>query len=163
MTKQMKYKRIGLAGILTISLAGLPQFAGAADRFDRRTHYNSDGNYSDYVGEDRGRGYDNARGSHREYRNQDYRNGVDWNSSYYDSGYLDNRLRDNRYGEDYGYYRGGRSAGQSGAIIGGSAAAGAAVGAIAGGGKGAAIGAAIGGIGGLIFDRTTRNHDRDRY
>ena len=47
-------------------------------------------------------------------------------------------------------------------IIGGSAGAGTAIGAIAGGKKGAGIGAAAGGVGGLIYDRTTRNHDRDR-
>jgi hypothetical protein len=42
-------------------------------------------------------------------------------------------------------------------IIGGSAGAGTAIGAIASGKKGAAVGAAAGGIGGLIYDLTTRN------
>jgi hypothetical protein len=41
-------------------------------------------------------------------------------------------------------------------IIGGSAGAGAGVGALVGGKKGAGIGAAAGGIGGLIYDLTTR-------
>jgi hypothetical protein len=42
-------------------------------------------------------------------------------------------------------------------IIGGSAGAGTAIGALAGGKKGAGVGAAAGGIGGLIYDLTTRN------
>ncbi len=42
-------------------------------------------------------------------------------------------------------------------VIGGSAGAGTAIGAIAAGKKGAAVGAAAGGIGGLIYDLTTRN------
>ncbi|PYR56862.1 MAG: hypothetical protein DMF91_20925 [Acidobacteria bacterium] len=41
-------------------------------------------------------------------------------------------------------------------IIGGSAGAGAGIGALAAGKKGAGIGAAAGGIGGLIYDLTTR-------
>jgi hypothetical protein len=42
-------------------------------------------------------------------------------------------------------------------IIGGAAGAGTAIGALAGGKKGAGVGAAAGGIGGLIYDLTTRN------
>lgn len=42
-------------------------------------------------------------------------------------------------------------------IIGGSAAGGAAIGALAAGKKGAAVGAAAGGIGGLIYDLSTRD------
>jgi len=42
--------------------------------------------------------------------------------------------------------------------IGGGAAVGAILGAIIGGAKGAAIGAAVGGIGGLVYDRATRNN-----
>ena len=158
MTKQTKRQRIGLAGILTLAVAGLPQFAAAADRYDRReSHYNSRGQ-SNYRGTDQAYGYDNPRGTYRDYGDREYRGGG--NSSGRD---YNNRYRDNGYrGDDYGYYRRERSAGQSAAIIGGTAAAGAAVGAMAGGGKGAAIGAAIGGIGGLIFDRTTTNHYRSR-
>jgi hypothetical protein len=157
MTKQAKSKRMGLAGILTLAVAGLPQFAAAADRYDRReSHYNS-GGQSDYRGADQRYGYDNPRENYREYGDEEYR-GSNWNGRNYNNGYRDNGYR----GDDYRYYRRERSAGQSAAIIGGTAAAGAAVGAMAGGGKGAAIGAAIGGIGGLIFDRTTTNHYRNR-
>jgi hypothetical protein len=157
-TKQTKSKRMGLAGILTLAVAGLPQFAAAADRYERQeSHYNS-GGQSNYRGADQPYGYDNPRGTYREYRDQEYRGSGNWNGRN-DS----NRYRDNGYrGDDYGYYRRERSAGQSAAIIGGTAAARAAVGAMAGGGKGAAIGAAIGGIGGLIFDRTTTNHYRNQ-
>jgi hypothetical protein len=163
MTKQMTWKRIGLAGILTLSLAGQQQFAAAADRYDGQSHYNSGGYQSNYGRGDGGYGYANPRGDYRDNRDREYRNSGNWNNSYYDNGRRDSGYRDNRYyGDDYSYRRGERSGGQSAAIIGGSAVAGAAVGAIAGGGKGAAIGAAIGGIGGLIFDRTTRNRDRDR-
>jgi hypothetical protein len=42
-------------------------------------------------------------------------------------------------------------------IIGGSAGAGTLIGSLTGGGKGAAIGAAAGGIGGLVYDLTTRD------
>ena len=42
-------------------------------------------------------------------------------------------------------------------IIGGAAGAGTAIGALAGGKKGAGVGAAAGGIGGLIYDLSTRN------
>jgi hypothetical protein len=43
-------------------------------------------------------------------------------------------------------------------IVGGTAGAGTAVGALTGGKKGAGIGAAAGGVGGLIYDLTTRQH-----
>jgi hypothetical protein len=83
MTKQMKWKRIGLAGILTVSLAGLPQFAAAADRYDRQSRYNSGGYQSNYGGADQGYGDDNPRGNYRESRDREYRNSGNWNSSYY--------------------------------------------------------------------------------
>jgi hypothetical protein len=41
-------------------------------------------------------------------------------------------------------------------IVGGSAGAGTTIGALAGGKKGAGVGAAVGGVGGLIYDLTTR-------
>jgi hypothetical protein len=91
------------------------------------------------------------RGSYNEsyrYRDNAYRND---NSAYRDSRY---------YGDSYGDYRSDRSAGKSAAIIGGSAAAGAVVGGLTGGKKGAIIGAAVGGVGGLIYDRTTKNNQR---
>jgi len=95
-------------------------------------------------------------------RTSDYRG----YQTYYDRGHAYNApsyYRDygnrNGYYDDHGYYH-RRSAGKSAAIIGGSAAAGAVIGAMAGGGKGAAIGAAIGGIGGLIFDKSTKHKGR---
>jgi hypothetical protein len=149
MTKRMKWTRIGLAGILTVSLIGVPQIAAAADRYDRQSYYNTGGYQSYYFGDaNRGYGYGVPGGYYRDDRGQGYDN-----NAYRGYGYRDNRY----YGDDYGYYRSERSAGKSAAIIGGSSAAGAVFGALAGGGKGAAIGAALGGIGGLIFDRATRN------
>jgi hypothetical protein len=162
MKNRMKWTRIGLAGILTVSLVGAPQIAAAADRCDRQSYYNT-GGYQTYYhgGDNRGYGYGDPGGYYRDYRDQGYRNSGYRNDGYYDNGYRDYGYRDNRYyGDDYGYYRSERSAGKSAAIIGGSSAAGAVFGALAGGGKGAAIGAALGGIGGLIFDRATRNDGR---
>jgi hypothetical protein len=49
-----------------------------------------------------------------------------------------------------------RSWEQEALIIGGAAGGGAGIGALAGGKKGAGVGAAVGGVGGLIFDLTTR-------
>jgi hypothetical protein len=161
MTNRMKWTRIGLTSILTVSLVGVPQIAAAADRCDRQSYYNTSGYQSYYGGANRGYGYGDPGGYYRDYRDQGYRNSGNWNDGYYNNGYRDYGYRDNRYyGDDYGYYRSERSAGKSAAIIGGSSAAGAVFGALAGGGKGAAIGAALGGIGGLIFDRATRNDGR---
>jgi hypothetical protein len=50
-----------------------------------------------------------------------------------------------------------RSGKSSALIIGGSTAAGAGAGAILGGKKGALIGALLGGVGGTVYDRTTRD------
>ena len=47
-------------------------------------------------------------------------------------------------------------------IIGGSAGAGTLIGAVAGGKKGAAIGATAGGVGGLIYDLSTRDRDKSK-
>jgi hypothetical protein len=49
-----------------------------------------------------------------------------------------------------------RSWEQEALIIGGAAGGGAGIGALAGGKKGAGVGAAVGGVGGLIYDMTTR-------
>jgi hypothetical protein len=55
-------------------------------------------------------------------------------------------------------HRGQRSWEKELLIVGGTAGAGTAVGALTGGKKGAGIGAAAGGVGGLIYDLTTRKH-----
>jgi outer membrane lipoprotein SlyB len=120
----------------------------AGDRCDRRSYGRDD--RAQYHYNDRGYGYGAA---YEGYQDSDYRSG------YAESGYRDDaRCNEGYYG--YGEYRPQRSAGKSAAIIGGSAAAGAAVGAMAGGGKGAAIGAAVGALGGLVYDRATKDRDR---
>ncbi len=134
-----------LVALMATGLLGLPEAAEARDRCDRNGRNDRSGRYSS---QQRYSGYRND-GYYRNdssYRNDGYyRNN---NNGYYrDSGY---------YGDDYRYEQ-PRSAGKSAAIIGGGAAAGAAVGAMTGGKKGALIGAAVGGIGGLVYDRSTRN------
>ena len=105
----------------------------------------------------RGEGY---RGQSDPYygNNSGYRSNR---SSYYSS---DRYRSSSNWNDDYRYYQRNRrrSTGKSVAIIGGTAAGGALIGGLAGGGKGAAIGALVGGVGGLIYDRTTRNKDQ-RY
>lgn len=99
-----------------------------------------------------------AAGEHYS-RNSGYQTYYDRGHAYTGPSYYRDYGYRNGYYDDHGYYH-RRSAGKSAAIIGGSAAAGAAIGAMAGRGKGAAIGAAIGGIGGLIFDQSTKHHER---
>ena len=130
--------------LLATGVVSVPQVAMARDHHDRyrSEDYNNSGAYY---------------GSNSGYRSRGYSNSAPYaygNSSY---GY---RSSDQYYNGNNGYYYGEpRSAGQSAAIIAGSAGAGAAVGALAGGTKGALIGAAVGGVGGLIYDRTTRNNN----
>jgi hypothetical protein len=134
--------KFAVVAVLATALVGLPQMALAKDHC--RNNGNGRNGREAYSNQYRGSRNDryNSYGQSRNnsyYRNDSYRN----NDPYY-------------YGEGYGYPE-QRSAGKSAAIIGGGAAAGAAVGAITGGTKGALIGAAVGGVGGLIYDRTTRN------
>ncbi len=123
--------------LLATGVVSVPQFAMARDHHD---HYRS--------------GYCNNSGAN-------YGN----NSGYSSRAYSNSRPYaygnpSNAYSSSDPYYYGQpRSAGQSAAIIAGSAGAGAAVGALTGGTKGALIGAAIGGVGGLIYDRTTRDNN----
>lgn len=154
MTEPMKWTRMGLAGALAVAMLGSPRIAAAGDREYRNRYYSAPAYQSYYYS-------GGARDYGRDYRDYGYQNGAYYSNGYYNNERRDYGYRDNRY-YDGDYYRAHRSAGKSAAIIGGSAAAGAAFGAIAGGGRGAAIGAAIGGIGGLIYDSATRNHDR-RY
>ena len=125
--------------MLTASVALGPgaSVASAQSRYDpyyNQSYYSQNGYYSNNP-------YYNGRYQQPYYSTGRYRSSSDWN-------------------DDYRYYRRNkRSTGKSVAIIGGSAAGGALIGGLAGGGKGAAIGALIGGVGGLIYDQTTRNKD----
>ena len=131
--------------LLATGVVSVPQFAMARDHHDRdrSQYYNNNGAY-----------YGNNSG----YRSRTYSNSTPYPYGSPSSGY---RGSDQYYN---GYYYGEpRSAGKSAAIIAGSAGAGAAVGALAGGTKGAIIGAAVGGIGGLVYDRTTRNNNNNGW
>ena len=154
MTNRLKWTRTGVTALLAVSLLGIPSIASARDRCDNGSRGRQA--YSRGVyGSDRGTGYRAAAYGNEAYRNRAYRNDAYRNEAYRNSAY-----RNRNYGyqdSDYGDYRETRSTAKSAAIIGGGDAAGAAVGALAGGGKGALIGAAVGGVGGLIYDRTTRN------
>jgi hypothetical protein len=151
MMKRMKWTRIGLGTLLAVSLLGAPQFAAAGERWHDQDSY-SRANRDYRTGNDHGYTYPGSPVVDRNYRDSAYRD-----RGYGNNGY--NQYRDSRYYDDY---RSTRSAGESAAIIGGGAAAGAVVGGIAKGGKGALIGAAIGGIGGLIYDRVTKDKDHGR-
>jgi hypothetical protein len=159
MRNRLRWTRTVLAVLVAASLLGLPQIASGGDRCARRSYDYGRDNRVYYDGQDYSYGYRDYAGAYGGYYpNTTYRNSGYRNDGYYgDYGYRDNRY----YGDGYGYY-GNRAAGRSAAIIGGSAATGAIIGGLAGGGKGAAIGAAVDGIGGLIFDRSTRR-DRDRW
>lgn len=140
------WKTKGLAAILTVSTLALPQAVSAQERSGRGDPYYGAYQSRYYPQYEGGYGYAQppvqAPGSYL---------------GYYQYGYGREGYRDNHYrGDDYRFRR---SPERSAAIVGGSAAAGAIFGALAGGGKGAAIGAAVGGIGGLIFDQSSR----DRY
>jgi Glycine zipper len=135
-----RWIRTALAGALALVTLGAP-LANAADRCDRRGYGRDDRAYYQQY-DNRGYGYG---GSYAGYRDSGYQN----------YGYRDSGYRNDGY---YGYQR-ERSAGKSAAIIGGGAAAGAAIGTMAGGGKGAAVGAVVGGLGGLVYDRATKNRD----
>jgi len=153
MTNRWSWMITGLATLMAVSLLGAPKLAAAERCSNARDYYISRNNHGSYDRQDfRGYGY---RGDSRDYRYQssDYRNDAYRNRSYRNSGYSDTGYYDDGY-------RSTRSAGKSAAIIGGSAAAGAAIGGLTGGVKGAAIGAAVGGVGGLIYDRATRNGNR---
>jgi|SRR4051812_36375791 hypothetical protein len=140
MTNRLRRMQTGVAALLVVSLFGMPQVASARDNCNRQTNQYRGSTYNRSAYSDR---------SYSGYRNNTYRNDR----------YATNTYRDNAYyAGDYGDYGDTRSAGKSAAIIGGGAAAGAAVGAMSGGLKGAAIGAAVGGVGGLIYDRATRNN-----
>lgn len=141
-----RWTRTALAGALALMTLGAP-LANARDRCDRRGYGDDRAYYQQY--DNRGYGYG---GSYAGYRD----------SGYSDYGYRDYGYRDYGYRND-GYYRQERSTGKSAAIIGGGAAAGAAIGAMAGGGKGAAVGAVVGGLGGLVYDRATKNRDYNNY
>jgi hypothetical protein len=149
MRKNWGWTGKGLAAVIAAVLLGAPQFAVARQRCDDDGYSRRDTQNSRYR-ENRG-DYRNSGYGYDRYRNSGYDQYR--NSSYNDSGYYNN-------GYGYGDYPATRSAGQSAAIIGGSAAAGAVVGGLSGGKKGAIIGAAVGGVGGLIYDRTTRNDQR---
>jgi hypothetical protein len=140
-TTMTNWTRRVLTGVMAIAMAA--PLAVAGDRHDRRSHCGDDRAYDQDRYTDRG-GYRDSS-----YRDYNYR---DDNSRDYD--------RDNGY-YGYGDYRGQRSAGKSAAIVGGSAAAGAVIGGLTRGGKGAAVGAVVGGIGGLVYDRATKNTYRD--
>ena len=152
MTNILKSTRTGVTTLLAVSLLGVPAAATARDRCDnqnrgsRQAYYNTGDRY---------------RGDYRGYRDNGYQYGAYRNNNAYrnDTAYRNRNYGSSAYDPYYGDYRdyGTRSTGKSAAIIGGGAAAGAAIGAMSGGAKGAAIGAAVGGIGGLIYDRTTRN------
>ncbi len=142
MTNGLQWVKTAVAALVAVSLLGAPQVAAAKNncerqdkrfRNDRRNVYSAP-SYSEY----RGSGSSDVG----------YRNNRNPNRVHRDDGY---------YTDNYGGYRSTRSAGASAAIVGGSAAAGAVVGGLVKGGKGAAIGAAVGGIGGLIYDRKTRD------
>jgi len=129
-----------LVGVVTLIA---PEVIEARDRCGNR------GNQG-YYNED-SRSYNRGRQYQENYYNHSYNSGS-WGNRSYPSG--------NAYsGYGYGDYR-ERPAGQSAAIIGGSAAAGAGIGAIAGGKKGALIGAGVGAVGGLIYDRATKDNGR---
>jgi hypothetical protein len=128
----------------------VPQVAVARDNCNRQENYSRSGNDRRYSYQDRAeRGYRNSAYGYQNGRYQNDRYDRYQNNTYRDNGY---------YSDNYGDYRATRSPGKSAAIIGGSAAAGAAIGGLTQGVKGAAIGAAVGGVGGLIYDRTTRNN-----
>ena len=133
----------GLATLMAATLFSVPQLAFARQGCENR---GGDGN------------------SYRRAQNNRYRDSSANYSGYRDRGYQYNDYGRNRYANNdysnggyYGDYRPERSAGQSAAIIGGSAAAGAVIGGLSGGTKGAIIGAAVGGVGGLVYDRATRD------
>jgi hypothetical protein len=130
--------RSGLTTLVAVTLFSMPQLGLARQRCDNQGSYSQNYRYRD--------GYRNDT-----YRNNNYSRDRYNNSAYRDSGYYD---------DGYGDYRSTRSAGKSAAIIGGSAAAGAVLGGLTGGKKGAIIGAAVGGVGGLIYDRTTKDNQR---
>lgn len=134
------WTRTGLATLVASTLLGVPQLSLARERCEKQGYYN--GSNRNSYRDDQGSRY---RGRRAEYRD------------YQESGY-----RDGRYVDGYGDYRSTRSTGESAAIIGGSAAAGAVVGGLSGGKKGAIIGGAVGGVGGLIYDRATKNRQRYR-
>ena len=136
----------GLVALVAAVVLGAPQFAEARQRCDSQG--NSRRNAQDYRYNGSRGNYQNSGYGYDRYRNSGY--------GYNNSGYNDNGY----YNDGYGAYQEPRSAGKSAAIIGGSAAAGAVVGGLSGGKKGAIIGAAVGGVGGLIYDRATRNGDR---
>jgi hypothetical protein len=151
MTNSFKWTRTGVTTLLAVSLLGLPAAATARERCDTQTRGSRQQAY--YGVRDYGNsGYRAQRGDYRDYRSS---------SAYRNNSY---RNRDYGYSSDpyYGDYRETRSPQKSAVIIGGGAAAGAAIGAMSGGAKGAAIGAAVGGVGGLIYDRATKNRG-DRY
>ncbi|HUS06915.1 MAG TPA: hypothetical protein VMZ52_11485 [Bryobacteraceae bacterium] len=163
----MRWTPTLFAGLLAVSMFGIPQIAAARERCNNqnsnnsRSYRNSSNTYYEqgYRRTDRSRDQGYGYGDNG-YRNQDYRDTGYRNQAYRDNSYRNQAYRDNGYYNDgYGYsgYQPQRTAGKSAAIIGGGAATGAAIGAMTGGLKGAAIGAAVGGVGGLIYDRTTRN------
>jgi len=131
----------GLAALIAATLFSVPQLMFARQGCDNggndRNYYQT----SHYRDRDSRANYSGYR-DRSTYQYNDY--GRDRNANYSNGGY-------------YGDYQQERSVGQSAAIIGGSAAAGAVVGGLSGGTKGAIIGGAIGGVGGLIYDRATRN------
>ena len=172
MKSRMRWMRTAVATLSTVALFGGPQLVAAAERCNRQDYYHGRGDRNSPNYDDRGYGYRSRHEGYLEYRDSGYRNGA-YSNSYRDYGYRDYGNRNYSYPNNgsgyydngypgYGYndLRSSRSAGKSAAIIGGSAAAGALVGGLAGGGKGAAIGAAVGGIGGLIFDRATKDRSR---
>jgi hypothetical protein len=158
----MNWTRAGVAGLLAVSMFGVPQIASARDRdrCDKRGYNNGYAQQYGYY-------QDGYRDNRSAYRDQGYRDRAYRDQAYRDQAYRNGPYRDSGYRNsgsgDYGYegdYRRERSVGKSAAIVGGSAAAGAVIGGLAGGGKGAAIGAAVGGVGGLIYDRSTTNRNR---
>ena len=134
----------GLAALIAATLFSVPQvmFArqGCDNRGNDRNYYQTSQNYRNRDSRANYSGY-RDRGA---YQYNNYGRDRNTNYDYSNGGY-------------YGDYPQERSAGQSAAIIGGSAAAGAVIGGLSGGTKGAIIGGAIGGVGGLIYDRATRN------
>src|SRR5262245_24794148 len=149
MANRLKWMRPAFASVLVLTAAA--PLSLADDRCDRRSYHRRDDRaYYSYTD----RGYSGGP-AYPGYRESGYGYG------YAAPGYRDDSYRDYGYRNDgyygYGDYQRQRPAGKSAAIIGGTAAAGAAVGAIAGGGRGAAIGAAVGALGGLIFDRSTKD------
>ena len=145
----------GLATLVVATVLGVPQFAVARQRCENQGNHNG-GNRNAYR-DSQAYGY-RGNSDYRNYRESGYRDDVYRNNGYSRDRYSNSGYRDSGYyGNGYGDYRPERSPGKSAAIIGGSAAAGAVVGGLSGGMKGAIIGGAVGGVGGLIYDRATKN------